>query len=68
MINISFKLLSEKVSFGREDFHIITGCGIGQDVLLSLIEHDQAIRLRQLYLSDTANMNGYELDKDYSNP
>lgn len=61
---ISFKLYGEKVSFGQEDFDIITGLRYMPRCEVQF-EQGKTLRLRKLYLGDRTNMNGSELNKDY---
>lgn len=61
---ISFKLLGTKVSFGRNEFDIVTQLRYRLRSVVEF-EQDRALKLRRLYLGDKTNMKGNELDKDF---
>lgn len=61
---ISFRLLSQKVYFGRKDFDIIIGLRFRSRCPIQF-EQEKALRLGRLCLGDKKNMNGFELDKEY---
>ncbi|XP_038904324.1 uncharacterized protein LOC120090678 [Benincasa hispida] len=62
---ISFKLLGKKVSFGREEFDIVTNLRYRPRHVVEFDE-DIALKLGKLYFGNRINMNGVELDKDFS--